>query len=380
MGAVEATVENSTDMADLLASLVLPAGVGSLMNFSEEEAGYVQSDYGDFAAVHSSYKQSTVVMVIYILMYAAIFVLCVCGNTSVLYMILRTPKARGVVTNFFIMNLATGDLVLGLVNLPFTLVTYIYVEDMFGDALCKLVPFLRGILVCTSIFTVTAIAFERYYLVVYPTEEKISIRTATRAIMSIWVVAVFINMPIAMVHRSEVYGGQHICAQYWPADTLRRVYTCFKLITCYALPLIANALLNYVIVMNIWIRPPVKSRNPSPNRLRAVKILAATTVIFGLSWLPLHVCALLEDFGFLSWSQRESMHHYVYPVAMWMALANTCVNPVVYGALNNNLRESYRNATNPGHTPLLLAASRTPRPTHTPRINEHVHIELKELR
>ncbi|XP_078660069.1 neuropeptide FF receptor 2-like [Branchiostoma floridae x Branchiostoma belcheri] len=379
---MESTPENSTGVADLLASLALPADVGSLVNYSEEGTGYVESDYGDFTAINSSFKQSTVIMVIYILMYAVIFMLCVCGNTSVLYMILRTPKARGVVTNFFIMNLASGDLVLGLVNLPFTLVTYIYVEDQFGDTLCKLVPFIRGTLVSTSIFTVTAIAFERYYLVVYPTEEKISTKTATRAIMSIWVVAVFINVPVAMVHHSEVYLGKHVCMQAWPADTLRRVYTCFKLISCYALPLVINAALNYVIVMNIWIRPPVKNRNPSPNRLRAVKILAATTVIFGLSWLPLHVCALLEDFSFLSWSQRETMHLYVYPVAMWLALANTCVNPVVYGVLNNNLRESYRHATQAAHgqTPLLLATSRTPRFTHSPRTNEHVHIELKELR
>ncbi|CAG9820262.1 unnamed protein product [Phaedon cochleariae] len=48
------------------------------------------------------------------------------------------------ITNLFLLNLAVSDLLLGVLCMPFTLIGALLRDFVFGEVMCKLLPFLQG--------------------------------------------------------------------------------------------------------------------------------------------------------------------------------------------------------------------------------------------
>jgi cholecystokinin A receptor len=48
------------------------------------------------------------------------------------------------ITNLFLLNLAVSDLLLGVLCIPFTLIGTLLRHFVFGEVMCKLLPFLQG--------------------------------------------------------------------------------------------------------------------------------------------------------------------------------------------------------------------------------------------
>jgi cholecystokinin A receptor len=48
------------------------------------------------------------------------------------------------ITNLFLLNLAISDLLLGIFCMPFTLVGMLLRDFIFGEIMCKLLPYLQG--------------------------------------------------------------------------------------------------------------------------------------------------------------------------------------------------------------------------------------------
>lgn len=96
---------------------------------------------GDCEVIHpnhtlaSVYFQSAVYS-----MYAVIFVVAVIGNSFVCYMVLSSSRMR-TVTNYFIMNLAVGDLLITILCVPFTSVSILKQYWPFGGILCPVVTY-----------------------------------------------------------------------------------------------------------------------------------------------------------------------------------------------------------------------------------------------
>jgi len=66
-------------------------------------------------------KQPVYMVVVYTLAYAAVFLLAVVGNVLVICVVFRNSSMHNV-TNYFIVNLAVADLLVGLLCLPISLV------------------------------------------------------------------------------------------------------------------------------------------------------------------------------------------------------------------------------------------------------------------
>ena len=81
------------------------------------------------------------------------FVVCImglCGNTLVIYVILRYAKMK-TITNIYILNLAIAD-ELFMLGLPFLAMQVALVHWPFGKAICRVVRTVDGINQFTSIF------------------------------------------------------------------------------------------------------------------------------------------------------------------------------------------------------------------------------------
>ncbi|XP_019630127.1 PREDICTED: neuropeptide FF receptor 2-like [Branchiostoma belcheri] len=227
--------------------------------------------------------------------------------------------------------------------------------------MCKLTPLVQGISVAASVFTLLAIAYDRYKAIVFPTETRMSLRTMKKLLVAVWFFAVVIMIPqVFNIHLLRYHNGpyQHdFCLEIWPDRLFHKIYTALLMSLVYIGPLVFVSYLYGRVVHRIWYRP-----NPSndhavatgPNhrvrqeefvgavpkrRVRVIKMLILVVVLFTLSWLPLYTLWILHDFVDLPESVRKFIDSYIFPAAHWLAYSNGCVNPLVYGFYNSNIRQ-----------------------------------------
>lgn len=73
-----------------------------------------------------------------------IFLLAVIGNFLVILTLIQSRRMR-TITNLFLLNLAVSDLLLGIFCMPFTLIGKILRDFIFGEIMCRLLPYLQGV-------------------------------------------------------------------------------------------------------------------------------------------------------------------------------------------------------------------------------------------
>jgi hypothetical protein len=88
---------------------------------------------------HTSFAFSFVIIFIY----AIIFLIGLIANIFVIVMIIKRRRMR-TLTNRFLLNLAISDLIATLICLPPTAYHYYDKRWIFGEFLCRFVPFMQG--------------------------------------------------------------------------------------------------------------------------------------------------------------------------------------------------------------------------------------------
>ncbi|KAL1121969.1 hypothetical protein AAG570_003377 [Ranatra chinensis] len=84
-------------------------------------------------------------------LYLVIFVTAVSGNGLVCYVVKASPRMR-TVTNYFIGNLAFGDILMTLFCVPFSSVHVLLQHWPFGPHMCRLVSYTQAVSVFVSTF------------------------------------------------------------------------------------------------------------------------------------------------------------------------------------------------------------------------------------
>ncbi|KAI1303706.1 Tachykinin-like peptides receptor 99D [Halotydeus destructor] len=135
--------------------------------------------------------------------YGAVSLSAVIGNTIVLWYVVRSQRLRSV-TNLFIANLATADILIGGLAIPFQFQAALLQRWVLPDFMCAFCPFVQILSVNVSIFTLTAIAADRYLVVVRPLQAKITEFRARIIVMVIWILAVLVAIPAALALRVKL--------------------------------------------------------------------------------------------------------------------------------------------------------------------------------
>ncbi|XP_066303857.1 neuropeptide FF receptor 2-like [Branchiostoma lanceolatum] len=306
-------------------------------------------------------KQSVPVIALFGVSYFLIFALCVVGNTLVCFVVIKIPRMR-TVTNYFILNLAVSDLLVGIFCMPATLADNVVMGWPFGDVMCRLVPFMSTASVVASVFTLLAIAVDRFYAVVLPTKPKLKVTAMTKGVITIWMFAIVVSLPLMIFNRDEVYKDVqedatylvHYCDEQWPVtgswtkEDISKYYSLALFIICYLAPLSIVLALYMMIGYQVWFksspgqRASVEAQNAIlKKKIKVIKMLIVVVVLFALFWLPLHTIMLLNDFTQLSPSQKHVVYIYVFPIAHWLSYFNSSVNPIIYGYFNPNFRKGF---------------------------------------
>ncbi|KAJ8339242.1 hypothetical protein SKAU_G00360280 [Synaphobranchus kaupii] len=286
------------------------------------------------------------------------------GNGVVCFTILRSKNMR-TVTNVFILNLAISDLLVGIFCIPTTLVDNIITGWPFGSLVCKMSGMVQGISVSASVFTLVAIAVDRFRCIIYPFKQKLTISTSTLIIVIIWVLAISIMCPSGVMlqvtkeQKVQILLGDrnetipfYWCRENWPNQEMRKIYTTILFANIYLAPL------TLIVIMYAWIgitlfktsvlsgeQPSQETRQTvSKKKKRVIKMLLIVALLFIVSWLPLWTLMMLSDYASLTEFQYRLINIYIYPFAHWLAFFNSSINPIIYGFFNENFRRGFQAA------------------------------------
>lgn len=98
----------------------------------------------------------------------------------------------------------------------------------FGRVLCHLVPFAQGISVYVSTLTLTSIAVDRFFVIIYPFRPRMKLSTCIAIIIAIWAFAILITLPYCIYMFQKPIDGKYYCEEQWPVDIVGMVSTIYR--------------------------------------------------------------------------------------------------------------------------------------------------------
>jgi neuropeptide Y receptor len=304
-----------------------------------------------------------------IFVYSTLIIVGAAGNSLVVCAVARKPAMR-TARNMFIVNLAVSDLLLCLITMPLTLMEILAKYWPLGKYpfVCKLLGTLQATSIFVSTISITAIALDRYQVIVYPTRKSLQKVGAVIILGCIWVAALILASPMFFwrtLNHHDIYlpslGLEYVayCLEEWPVEHGRAYYSLFSSIVQYILPIITVSVaysricrkLRYRYVNSSAIGSSSKKsctassnrRKPKDDRRmkRTNALLVAISLIFCISWLPLNIFNLVVDYWNPFGEDRQCMMIW-YAMCHMIGMSSACSNPLLYGWLNENFRKEFK--------------------------------------
>ncbi|XP_055914414.1 cholecystokinin receptor type A isoform X2 [Eupeodes corollae] len=211
-------------------------------------------------------------------LYATIFLLAIVGNILVILTLVQNRRMR-TITNVFLLNLAVSDLLLGMLCIPFTLVGAMLRNFIFGEFMCKILPYLQACSVSVSAWTLVAISCERYYAICHPLRSRTwqTLKHAYKLIALIWICSLMFMVPIAVLSKLIPIGkGHHKCREYWPPSVKQyeKAYNIFLDLILLIIPVVVLTATYSLISRTLWhgMRAEKVAKSTQSNNLMEVFI------------------------------------------------------------------------------------------------------------
>ena len=285
------------------------------------------------------------------LIYCVIIIVSLFGNTLVLLVVYKKQQMR-TTTNFLIVNMAGSDLLIAIFAVPPTIRSIYKGEDLLmagfmAQVVCKLVTFFQQVSIAVSILSLTAIAFDRFFAVVFPFRQMITFRTTKIIILLTWFVGLGWNAPILYTNR--IFPGrdssQTVCREIWEplfnSSVAQKNYTIVTFSFFYAGPLLVITILYTAIMIELWAGNSITNVNyeqvQRSNR-KVFKMLVTVVIVFALFWLPVYI------FQFTFYFERMpcSIPHLVQFLGYFLCHTTSAVNPLIFAIYSENYRNGFK--------------------------------------
>lgn len=300
---------------------------------------------------HSDVINNIIIQSAFYALYATIFILGIFGNVLVCFVVFRN-RAMQTVTNLFITNLALSDILLCVLAVPFTPLYTFLRRWVFGTALCHLVPYAQGCSVYISTLTLTSIAIDRFFVIIFPFHPRMKLSTCISIIFFIWVISLLITLPYGLyvkLYSSNFTGTATLyCEEDWPNEHYRKIFGSVTSILQYLLPFFIISICYIWVSVRLNDRAKAKpgsktSRKEEVDRSRKKRtniMLISMVAVFGFSWLPLNIVNIFNDF----YSRIDETKYYtlLFFISHAIAMSSTCYNPFLYAWLNDNFRKEFK--------------------------------------
>ncbi|KAM3830393.1 substance-P receptor [Vipera latastei] len=281
--------------------------------------------------------------------YALVVLVSVVGNLVVIWIVLAHRRMR-TVTNYFLVNLAFAEAAMAAFN---TLVNFTYAVHnvwYYGLAYCRFQNFFPVASVFASIYSMTAIAADRYMAIIHPLQPRLSAAATKVVICVIWLLALLLSFPQGYYSTTAELPERVVCFVEWPQNQTQVsaiTYQVCMTILAYILPLIVIGYAYIMVGITLWASAiPGDSSDRYHEQVSAkrkvVKMMIIVVCTFAICWLPYHVYFLLQLFNGEMFSEKYIQQ--VYLAILWLAMSSTMYNPIIYCCLNDRFRVGFKRA------------------------------------
>ena len=308
-----------------------------------------------FASTGSNFDPVTQALLI--VAFSVLILFGATGNGLVCYVVARNAHMR-TPRNIFIINLAISDLTLCLFTQPFNLMKVSMSTWKMKDFMCKLIPMFAGTNVFVSTISITAIALDRFQVIVYPTKDNMKKVGAAIALISIWVISLLMASPLLIFNVVRTHTFHDIFVKYCIENPHlqyeKGAYSIASMIFQYICPIVivtvAHARICNKLKYRMVNQQPVTTANSPFQKRKSAReakrkrktnlLLMMIAVVFASSWMPLNVFNIIADFRpeILRDIDKKGL---VFPICHLLVLSSACTNPVLYGWLNENFRREF---------------------------------------
>nr|CAH0112594.1 unnamed protein product [Daphnia galeata] len=304
--------------------------------------------------VGNSFTPSAFFQVIIYSLYGIVFVLALVGN-MVVCAVVFTSIRKWTVTNFFIVNMAAGDILMAFFCIPFTFVpTFVLLYWPFGATMCRIVSFSQAVSVFVSAYTMVAISSDRYLAIVYPLRPRMTRKQAKWIIAAVWLAAVSTAMPMLLLSKLIVpenskwhsCADRYICTEVWADPMQQTQYTTVLLLLQYCFPLAVLVFTYGRIGLEIWgKKAPGEAHQHRDLRLarskrKMIKMMIIVVFFFAFCWLPFNLLQIIGDQYQAIWSWSKI--NYVAFACHWLAMSHSAYNPIIYCCFNSKFRQGFQ--------------------------------------
>ncbi|KAJ8924374.1 hypothetical protein NQ315_007170, partial [Exocentrus adspersus] len=308
--------------------------------------------------IHNSYAEEHYTA---IGLYVPVFLSAFFANVIVIIVVFKDQYMRSV-TNYFLVNLSVADLLVTLVCMPnaaWRAYTTIY---NFGEYTCKISAYFQCVAVAASIFTITAMAIDRYLAITRPfgmVYRCFNKTTTVIVIIGLWLTSLSLFSPILWIYTlrvDEYYLTSEnvtiaVCIEDWTEflisqHSLGIVWFVFMFAVPGVIMLFAYSMMGRTLCA---VMPPFDNNESTctqqrnkviRGRKRVACILLLLAFVFAVCWLPLHIMNLMRDTG------TSTGNKFLSEVKVYLLLlghANSALNPIIYCALSRKFRNSIKN-------------------------------------
>nr|ALM88326.1 neuropeptide receptor A30 [Chilo suppressalis] len=288
-----------------------------------------------------------------------LLVAIVAGNATVILALLLT-KTRKSRMNFFIMQLAISDLLVGLISVLPDLIHRITITWLAGSIGCKLMKYLQGVVTYSSTYVLVALSVDRCDAITHPMNFTGSWRRARALILGAWFISFLFCVPMLILFDEADVG----MLQCWSnlSKIQWRIWMTSVFLSLFVIPALIIAACYGVIVVTIRHKSQrvlgkratvarqysddldtrrASSRGIIPKaKIKTVKMTFVIVFVFVLCWSPYMIFDLLQVYGYVPDTQVNIA---IASLIQSLAPLNSAANPVIYFIFSSRIFLSLRN-------------------------------------
>ncbi|XP_062847663.1 C-C chemokine receptor type 5-like [Trichomycterus rosablanca] len=269
-------------------------------------------------------------------LYSIVFIVGVIGNGLVVFALLNSQRSN--MTDVCLLNLAVSDL-LFLISLPFWAHYAAISEWTLGNIMCRAVTALYMLGFYGSIFFMTVMTLDRYFIIVHAQTSIFtkyrSVRGGTVLALLMWAFSLLASLP--EIHFTQVKNESDgwTCKPEFPEGSAWWSFSYIKLnILGWVLPL-SVILFCYSRII------PILLTLRSQKKHKAVRLILVLVAVFFIFWTPYNIVVFmhfLRHFGYMTsceWKENLDM------AMQWVetiAFSHCCLNPIIYAFVGQKFR------------------------------------------
>ncbi|XP_036394690.1 gonadotropin-releasing hormone II receptor-like [Megalops cyprinoides] len=280
-----------------------------------------------------------------------LFLFAAFSNLAVLISVVR-GRGRRLAAHLrpLIMSLAVADLMMTFIVMPLDMVWNVTVQWYAGDAMCKLLCFLKLFAMHSSAFILVVISLDRHHAILHPLDSFDANRRNKRMLLLAWSLSLLLASPQLFIFRAIKAEGvdftQCVTHGSFQQRWQETVYNMFHFVTLYVVPLLVMSFCYTRILIEInqqlhkskggesCLRRSGTDMIPKA-RMKTLKMTIIIVVSFIVCWTPYYLL------GIWYWFHPQMLQvtpEYVHHILFVFGNLNTCCDPVIYGLYTPSFR------------------------------------------